>query len=100
MGHRDSLIDAQALELVEHRYVRHVGRIATINLSGSEYADRYTTTLHRTDLNRRRLRTKSETFRRVERVLRFACRMSFANIQCVEVIVVRLDLAIIFDRVT
>src|SRR5262245_22962602 len=77
MRHRDAFVDAKAFELVEHRNVRHVGRVASEDFSRRENSDRNPAALHRTDLHRRSLRTKRKTGRRVERVLRFAGRMSF-----------------------
>src|SRR5512141_2983414 len=32
--HRDAFVDAQALELVEHRRVRHIWRVASIDAAG------------------------------------------------------------------
>ena len=88
MGHCDAFIDAEALDLVEHRHVRHIGRIAAENLARSDDADRHAAAFHRTDLHGRGLRTQGKTVGRVKRVLRFAGRMAFGNVQCVKIVIV------------
>src|SRR5687768_12609516 len=99
MGHRYPLIDAQPFDLVEHRYMRHVRRVAAENLARCDDAYRHPAAFHRAYLNGRSLRTKGETLGRVKRILRFAGRMAFGNIQSVEIVIIRLDLAVVLDRV-
>src|SRR5688572_11405213 len=67
VGHRDPAIDTQAFNLEEHGIVRRVWRIATEDASGRDHPHRYTTPLHRVNLNRGSLRAQREAFSRVER---------------------------------
>src|SRR5690242_7146923 len=60
MRHRDAAIHAESLDLVEHRIVRRVGRVATKNTSGRDHANRHAATLHRMNLHGGCLRTKRE----------------------------------------
>src|SRR5437764_1673627 len=99
MSHGDAAIDAQPLNLKEHRVVCRMRRVATKNAARRNHAHRRTTPLHRVNLHCRGLRAQSKTFSCVEGVLRIARRMTFGNIQRVEVVEVSFDLAIIFDEV-
>src|SRR6185369_5863996 len=56
--------------------------------------------LHRMYLHRGRLRTKRESVSGVERVLPRARRVVQRNIQRIEVIEIRFDLAIVFNRIS
>src|SRR5437868_2356438 len=100
MRHRDSAIDAQTLDLKEHRVVGWIRRVATKYSAGRDHSHRRTATLHRMNLHGRGLRTEGKSFNCVEGVLRIAGRMTFRNIKRVEVIKVSFDLSIIFNRVT
>ena len=100
MGHRDAFVDAETFELMKHRRVRHVRRVAAKNLTRCENAERHAAAFHRADLYGRCLRSKSKPVGRIKRVLRFAGRMSLRNIQSVEIVIIGLDLAVILDRVT
>ena len=100
MRHRDPAIDAQAFDLIKHGVVRRVGRVTAKDPARCDHAHRRAASLHRVNLHRRRLRAQSETIGSVERVLRIARGMSFQNIECIEVVEVRLDLAIVFDGIT
>src|SRR3954464_14457167 len=50
MSHRDVLVDTETFELMEHRSVRHIRRVASKNLTRREYPQRYTAAFHRADL--------------------------------------------------
>src|SRR5687768_8210398 len=99
MGHRDALIDAETLELMEHRCMGHIGRVAAEYLAGCKYADRNASPLHRTDLNGGGLRPERESVGRIERVLRFSGRVTLWNIQGVEIVMIGFDLAIVLDGI-
>src|ERR1041385_6344767 len=100
MPHRDTTIDAQSFNLEEHRIVRGIRSVAPKHATGRDHPDRHATTLHRVNLHGRSLRTKRETLSRVERVLPRARRVVLGNIERVEVVEIRFDLAVVFDRVT
>src|SRR5438105_1954990 len=55
MRHRDSSINAQALDLKEHRIVGWIGRVATKDSAGRDHSHRCTATLHRMNLHGRGL---------------------------------------------
>src|SRR5688572_28279081 len=55
MGHRNAFIDAKTFDLMEHRHVRHVRRVASEDLSRGDDAYRYAAALHCTDLHGRGL---------------------------------------------
>src|SRR6185369_2045783 len=97
--HRDTAIDAQSFDLKEHRIVRGIGSIATKYTAGRDHPNRRAATLHRMNLDGRRLRAKREAVSRVERVLPPSRRMVFGNIERGEVVEVGFDLATVFDRV-
>ena len=86
-------------DLKEHWVVCRVRRVATKDPARRNHAHRRATALHRVNLHRRCLRAQSESFSRVEGVLRIARRMALGNIQRVEVVEVCFDLSIIFDDV-
>src|SRR5699024_6954155 len=75
VAHRDSALDDQALELVEHRRVRRVDRVRTVDSAGRDHADRRLLLLHYADLHRRSLRAQQNVVGDVEGVLRVARRM-------------------------
>src|SRR5690606_3606440 len=99
MGHRDALVDAKPLDLVEHRDVRHIRRVAAKDLSRGDDAYGHTATFHRTDLDSRGLRPKGKPVCRIERVLRLAGRVALGDIQRVEIVMVRLDLAVVLNGI-
>ena len=100
MSHRDAAIDAESFDLEEHRIVSWIGRVAAEHAARRDHPHGRAASLHRMNLHRRSLRAQRKTIRGIERVLRIARRMTFRNIQRVEVIEVGFDLAIIFDGVT
>src|SRR5947207_8305012 len=97
MGHRDAAIDAQAFDLIEHGVVRWVRRIATKHAAWRNHAHRSATPLHRVNLYRGGLRAQGESIRCIKSVLRSPRRMSWRDIECVKVVEVGFDLAIVFD---
>src|SRR3954447_16707525 len=46
VGHGNALVDTQPFDLVKHRNMRHIRRIAAEDLPGCDYADRHAAALH------------------------------------------------------
>ncbi len=98
--HRDIFVHAQTFNLMKHRRVRQVGRVAAENSAGRDDANRHAASFHCANLHGRSLRAKRETVCRVESILRFTRRMTFGNIKRVEVIIIGFDFAVVFNRIT
>ncbi len=64
VGHRDPLVDREALELVEDREVRRVDRVAPVDAADRDHVDRRPLLLHLVDLRRRRLGAQQRVCRR------------------------------------
>ena len=100
VGHRDVAIDDEPLDLVEHRHVRGVGRVATEHPPGSDHVDRRRRREHRADLHRRRVRAQHGRSRATigrdvvdeQRVELAARRVTRTHVQRLEVVPVGLDL--------
>src|SRR5712691_6554172 len=99
MCHGDSPVDAQSLNLKEHRIVSRVRRVTTKNPARRDHANWRTTSLHGVYLHCRGLRTQCKSVRRVERVLRCARGVVLRNVQGIEIVEVGLNLPIVLDRV-
>src|SRR5260370_40434611 len=99
MRHRNSASVAESFDLIEHRIMGRVGRVAAKDSARRNHAHGRAAPLHRVNLHRRSLRTQRESVRRVERVLRIARRMTFRDVERVEIIKVGFDLAIVFDGI-
>ena len=95
---RDALVDAQPLDLVEHRRVRGVV-VAAIDRARRDDAHRRLLRQHRADLHRRRVRAQHDVGRAldVERVLHVARGMILRHRQRFEVVEVGLDLRPVGD---
>ena len=91
IAHRDPLVDAESLDLVEHR---HVGRvvIAPIRLARNDHPLRRTASQHAADLHRRRVGPEQPPVIDVERVLGIASRVAGRLIDQREVVPVVFDL--------
>src|SRR5438309_521456 len=99
MRHGDSPVDAQSLNLKEHRIVSRVRRVTTKNPARRDHANRRTTALHGVYLHCRGLRAQSKSIHRVERVLRCARRVVLRNVQGVEIVEVGLNLPVVLNRI-
>src|SRR6185312_13477307 len=99
VGETGSLVDQQALDLVEHRRVGLV-RIAAIDLARRDDADRRLAPGHRTDLHRRGMRAQQASVAEVEGVVHGARRMMRREIQRLEIVPVILDLRAVGTLVT
>src|ERR687895_704478 len=71
ISERDVVIDHQALDLVKHRAVAHVG-IAAIDLAWHDDADRRTLFLHDTNLHGRGVGAQHDVIGDVKRILHVA----------------------------
>ena len=58
VAHRDAFADDEALDLLEHRRVRHVEVVAAVDAAGGDDADRRAVPFHVADLHRRRVRAQ------------------------------------------
>src|SRR5215470_11342273 len=99
VAERDAAVYKQPFDLVEHRIMRGVGRVAAEDASGRGHAQRRAALLHRVNLHRRGLRTQRQPLVDVERVLRAARRVIGRDVQRVEVVEVGLDLRAVLDLV-
>ena len=97
--HGNSAIHAETFDLIKHRIVRRVGRITAKDATRRDHPDRRAAALHCMNLHGRSLRSQRKAFGRVERVLWVAGRMPLGNIQCVEIVKVRLDFPIVLDGI-
>ena len=98
VGERDVLVDRQALELVEHRHVRRVGRVGAVDAAGHDDVDRRLGDLHRAHLHRRGVRAQQHVLGEVEGVLRQPRRVLGRVVERGEVVVVVLDLRALEHR--
>jgi len=69
MSHRDAFIDAKTLELMKHRRMRHIGRVAAKDLARRKNTDWRAAPFHRTYLYGRGLRTQRKARRCIKRIL-------------------------------
>ena len=99
VGERDAPVDREALDLVEDRRVSGVRGVAPVDAAGRDHVDGRLALLHRPDLRRRGLRSEDDVGVEVEGVQRRPCRMVLGHVECVEVVVRRLDLAPVHDHV-
>ena len=100
VGERDPLVDGEPLDLVERRRVRRVGRVPPVDAararrcrSGGSCASIVA------DLRRRRLGAEDGLVVEEERLQRRARRVPGREVERVEVVARRLDLAAVDDRV-
>ena len=105
VAERNALVHQQAFDLIEHRVVRGVWRIAAKHAARRGDAQRRTPFLHGVNLHRRSLRTQRKRFfiagsREIKRILRAARRMVVRNVQRGEVIKRRFNFGAVFDLVT
>ncbi len=89
----------EPLDLMERRRVRRVGGVAAIDAAERDDVDGRLLRLHRPDLRRRGLRPEHRLVVEEERLQRRARRMARREVERVEVVVRRLDLAAVDDRV-
>ena len=93
---RDAAVDREPLDLVEHRQVGGVGRVAPERPPGHDDVDRRRLRLHHPDLHRRRVRAQHHAAGLaevdVERVLHRAGRVAGREVERLEVVPVGLDL--------
>ena len=99
VGERDALVDGEPLDLVEDRRVRRVGRVAPVDAAERDDVDRRLLRLHRADLRRRRLGAEHGLVVDEERRERRARRVARREVERVEVVARRLDLAAVDDPV-
>ncbi len=99
VAERDALVDGEALDLVERRRVRRVRRVAPVDATERDDVDGRLLRLHRADLRRRRLRAQHRLVVEEERLQRRPRRMPEREVERVEVVARRLDLAAVDDRV-
>ena len=99
VGHGDPAVDGQALDLVEHGRVRRVGRVPAVDAAERDHVDRRGLRLHHADLRRRRLRAEEDVAVQEDRLPRRPRRVVGREVERVEVVVRRLDLAAVDDLV-
>ena len=99
VGERDALVDRQPLDLVEDRRVGGVRRVAAVGAAERDDVDRRLLRLHRADLGRRRLGAQHRLVVEEEGCERRAGRMARREVERVEVVARRLDLAAVDDLV-
>src|SRR4029453_19585239 len=99
VGEREAAVDGKTLELVEDRVVRRVDRVAAVAAAERDHVDRRLALLERVDLARRGLGTEQATLVEEERRPVRARRVPRIEGQLVEVVLDRLDLAIVADLV-
>ena len=90
--HGDVFVNNQTLYLMEQWRMGCVQRIRTVNTTRSNNADRWFLFFHNTDLNWGSLSSQYHIVIDIEGILCISCRMIFWNIECLEVIVVKLYL--------
>ena len=104
VAERDAAVDGEPLDLVEHRRVARVERVALRYVRpGIDHVDRRRLRLHHADLHRRRVRAQQHLLGlaelHVERVLHRARRMAGREVERLEVVPVVLDLGPFGDPV-
>ena len=103
VAERDALVDGEPLDLVEHRRVAGVERVAPEGAPRRDDVDRRWLRLHRAHLHGRRVRAQHHALRvaqaHVERVLHGARRMTGREVERLEVVPVGLDLGAFGDLV-
>jgi hypothetical protein len=99
VSHVDAAVDEQPFELEEHRVVRGVGRVAAEDAARGDDAQGRATPLHGVNLHGRGLRAQGHPVRRVEGVLRAACRVQLRDVERGEVVEVVLDLGAVLHGV-
>ncbi len=100
VGHRDALVDDEALDLVEDRYVRGVELVGAVDLARAHHVDRQRPVEHGARLDRRRVRTEHDVVLDAadeQRVGRAARRVVGADVEGVEVEPGRLGLGAFGD---
>src|SRR5690606_15365097 len=88
--------DHEALHLMEHRRVRHVG-IAAIDAARNDHAHRWLLAFHHSHLHGRGMRAQQPPVRKIERVVHCPCGMIRRDIQRFEVVPVVFDLGAFGD---
>ena len=99
VGERDPLVHDEPLDLVERGRVRRVGRVPAVHTAERHDVDGRLLRLHRADLGRRRLGPENGLVVEEERLQRRARRVPGREVERVEVVARRLDLAAVDDRV-
>ena len=99
IAERDALVDRETLDLVERRRVRRVGCVAPVDAPERHDVDGRLLRLHRPDLRRRGLRAEHRLVVEEERLQRRPGRMPRREVERVEVVAGRLDLAAVDHRV-
>ncbi len=99
VAERDALVDGEALDLVEGRRVRRVGRVPPVDAAERDDVDGRLLRLHRPDLRRRRLGAEHRLVVEEERLQRRPRRVPRREVERVEVVARRLDLPAVDDRV-
>src|SRR5215212_2415373 len=97
VGEGDAAIDRKPFELVEDRVVRRVDRVSAVAAADRDHVDRRLALLHFVDLRRRRLRAKHDVAVQEERRARRASVVPRRKLELVEVVLGRLDLAVVTD---
>ncbi len=100
-------VDAEALDLVEDRRVRRVGRVVAVHLAGNHDPHRRRLLLHGAHLHGRGVGAQQQAIAQRapfligddKRVLRVARRMAGREVHALEVVEVGLDLRANADRV-
>ena len=87
----DVLVEHEALDLVEHWRVRHVG-IASIDRPGRDQTDRHALQLHGADLHRRGVGPEQAPVAEVEGVVHRPRRMVGGDVERLEIVEIVLDL--------
>ena len=86
---RDTFIDGKALDLLEHRRMRGIERIAAVAPPRRHDPDRRRIVLQRPNLDGRRVRAQQDVATQVEAVLRVERRVVFGKVERVEVVALR-----------
>ena len=97
IGERQTAVDREPLELVEDGEVRGVDRVAPVAAADRDHVDRRLTRLQLVDLRGRGLGAEQHVAFEEERLALRARRMRRREVELVEVVVRRLDLAVVAD---
>ncbi len=99
IGHRDAAVDREPLDLVEDRYVGRVGCLATVDAPERDDVDGRLLLLHDVDLRGRGLGAQQHVAVQEDGLERRARRVVGREVEGVEVVARRLDLATVHDLV-
>ena len=95
----DSLVDDQSFDLVEHGGVRCVQIVMAKDASRADDPDRRLPSLHRSHLDRGRVRSEDDLIGDIEGVGWIPRRMSGRDVEGLEIVIGGFDLGAVFYRV-